>query len=114
VPKDGHDLHLAIDPTTKEIVIQDLLRLGDADSRLVQELHNSYLQDLSAGRTPENHQYLTSHQLADSLKLAERTVRQRVSLFRITLRESYKSKSLGQDHQTSALTSRTSRVRAIG
>ena len=93
---DGHDLHLAIDPTTKEIVIQDLLRLGDADSRLVQELHNSYLQDLSAGRTAENHQYLTSHKLADSLKLAERTVRQRVSRCRITLRESYKQK-FGQD-----------------
>jgi hypothetical protein len=93
---DGHDLQLAIDPTTKEIVIQDLLRLGDADSRLVQELHNIYQQDLSAGRTAENHQYLTSHKLADSLKLAERTVRQRVSRCRITLRESYKQK-FGQD-----------------
>jgi hypothetical protein len=85
---DGYALQLAIDPTTKEIVIQDLLRLEDADSRFVQELHNIYQQDLLAGRTPENHQYLTSHKLADSLKLAERTVRQRVSRCRITLRES--------------------------
>src|SRR5262249_25944589 len=81
---------------TKEFVIQDLLRLGNADSRLVQELHDIYQQDLLAGRTPENHQYLTSHKLADSLKLAERTVRQRVSRCRITLRESYKQR-FGQD-----------------
>ena len=93
---DGCALQLAIDPTTKGIVIQDLLRLGDADSRLVQELHNIYQQDLLAGRAPENHQYLTSHKLADSLKLAERTVRQRVSRCRITLRESYKQR-FGQD-----------------
>jgi hypothetical protein len=93
---DSYDLQLAIDPTTKEIVIQDLLRLGDADSRLVQELHNIYQEDLLAGRTPENHQYLTSHKLADSLKLAERTVRQRVSRCRVTLRESYKQR-FGQD-----------------
>src|SRR5262249_39369511 len=83
---DGYDLQLAIDPATKEIVIQDLLRLGDADSRLVQELHNIYQQDLLAGRAPENHQYLTSHKLADSLKLAERTLRQRLSRSRVTLR----------------------------
>ena len=89
-------LRLAIDPTTEEIVIQDLLRLGDADSRLVQELHNIYQQDLSAGRTPENHQYLTSHKLADSLKLHERSVRQRVSRCRTTVHESYKQK-FGQD-----------------
>ena len=93
---DGYDLQLAIDPITREIVIQDLLRLGDADSRLVQALHDIYQQDLSAGRTPENHQYLTSNKLADSLKLAERTVRQRVSRCRITLRKSYKQK-FGQD-----------------
>jgi hypothetical protein len=89
-------LQLAIDPTTREIVIQDLLRLGGADSRLVQELHNVYQQDLSAGRPPENHQYLTSHKLADSLKLDERTVRQRVSRCRTTVHESYKQK-FGQD-----------------
>jgi hypothetical protein len=93
---DGRALQLAIDPTTKEIVIRDLLRLGDADSRLVQELHNIYQQDLSAGRTPENHQYLTSHKLADSLKLDEPTVRQRVSRCRTTVHESYKQK-FGQD-----------------
>jgi hypothetical protein len=93
---DGNALQLAIDPTTKEIVIRDLLRLGDADSRLVRELHNIYQQDLSAGRTPENHQYLTSHKLADSLKLDERTVRQRVSRCRTTVHASYKQK-FGQD-----------------
>jgi hypothetical protein len=93
---DGHALQVAIDPTTKEIVIQDLLRLGRADSRLVQELYSIHKQDLSAGRTPENHQYLTSHQLADSLKLGERTVRQRVSRCRTTVHESYKQK-FGQD-----------------
>ena len=95
-PNGGHALQLAIDPTTKEIVIQDLLRLGDADSRLVRELHDIYQQDLSAGRTPENHQYLTSHKLADSLKLDERTVRQRVSRCRTTVHASYKQK-FGQD-----------------
>jgi hypothetical protein len=110
---DGYALQLAIDPTTKEIVIQDLLRLGDADSRLVQELHNIYQQDLLVGRTPENYQYLTSHKLADSLKLAERTVRQRVSRCRITLRESYKQK-FGQDPHPNICSSRTRRVRAIG
>jgi hypothetical protein len=89
-------LQLAIDPTTREIVIRDLLRLGDADSRLVWELHNIYQQDLSAGRTPENHQYLTSRKLADSLKLDERTVRQRVSRCRTTVHASYKQK-FGQD-----------------
>jgi hypothetical protein len=89
-------LQLAIDPTTREIVIQDLLRLGGADSRLIRELHNVYQQDLSAGRPPENHQYLTSHKLADSLKLDERTVRQRVSRCRTTVHESYKQK-FGQD-----------------
>jgi hypothetical protein len=93
---DGNALQLAIDPTTKEIVIQDLLRLGDADSRLVRELHDIYQQDRSAGRTPENHQYLTSHKLADSLKLDEPTVRQRVSRCRTTVHESYKQK-FGQD-----------------
>jgi hypothetical protein len=89
-------LQLAIDPTTREIVIRDLLRLGDADSRLVRELHDVYQQDLSAGRAPENHQYLTSRKLADSLKLDERTVRQRVSRCRITVHASYKQK-FGQD-----------------
>lgn len=89
-------LQLAIDPTTKGIVIQDLLRLGDADSRLIKELHNIYQQDLSAGRAAENHQYLTSQKLADSLKLDERTVRQRVSRCRTTVHESYKQK-FGQD-----------------
>ena len=93
---DGHALQLAIDPATKEIVIQDLLRLGDADSRLVRELHDIYQQDLSAGRTPENHQYLTSYKLADSLKLDERSVRQRVSRCRTTVHASYKQK-FGQD-----------------
>ncbi len=93
---DGHGLQLAIDPATKEIVIQDLLRLGDADSRLVRELHDIYQQDLSAGRNPENYQYLTSHKLADSLKLDERTVRQRVSRCRTAVHASYKQK-FGQD-----------------
>jgi hypothetical protein len=93
---DGHALQLAIDPTTNEIVIRDLLRLGDADSRLVRELHDVYQQDRSAGRTPENHQYLTSHKLADSLKLDERTVRQRVSRCRTTVHATFKQK-FGQD-----------------
>ena len=93
---DGHALQLAIDPATKEIVIQDLLRLGDADSRLVRELHDIYQQDLSAGRTPENHQYLTSYKLAGSLKLDERSVRQRVSRCRTTVHATYKQK-FGQD-----------------
>ena len=89
-------LQLAIDPKTKEIVIQDLVRLGGADSRLIKELHDIYQQDLSAGRTPENHQYLTSQKLADGLKLDERTVRQRVSRCRTSVHESYKQK-FGQD-----------------
>jgi hypothetical protein len=89
-------LQLAIDPTTREIVIRDLLRLGDADSRLVRELHDIYQQDLSAGRSPEDHQYLTARTLADSLKLDERTVRQRVSRCRTTVHASYRQK-FGQD-----------------
>jgi len=89
-------LQLAIDPTTRRIVIEDLLRLGDADSRLVRELYNVYQQDLSAGRLPENHRYLTAHQLAESLERHERTVRQRVSRCRTAVRESYKQR-FGQE-----------------
>ena len=93
---EGDGLQLAVDAKTKQVVVRDLLRLGDADSRLVRELHAVFQQDLSAGRTPENYQYVTSHKLAESLQIDEPTVRQRVTRCRTSVRDAYKRK-FGQD-----------------
>jgi hypothetical protein len=93
---DGNGLQLAIDAKTKQFVIRDLLRLGDADSKLVHELHSAFQQDLSDGRSPENYQYVTSHKLAEGLKIDEPTVRQRVTRCRTAVRNAYKGK-FGQD-----------------
>ena len=76
---DGDGLQLAIDAKTKQIVVRDLLRLGDADSKLVSELHGAFQQDLSDGRSPENYQYVTSDKLAEVLQIDEPTVRRRVT-----------------------------------
>ena len=93
---DGDGLQLAVDAKTKRVVVGDLLQLGDADSRLVQELHAVFQQDLWAGRSPENYQYVTSHKLAESLQIVEPTVRQRVTRCRTAVHDAYKRK-FGQD-----------------
>ena len=92
----GSGLQLAIDAKTKQIVVRDLLLLGDADSKLVRELQGPFQQDLSNARSPENYQYVTSYKLAEGLQIDETTVRKRVTRCRIAVRDAYKQK-FGED-----------------
>lgn len=89
-------LHLAMDETTGQVLIRDLVRLGNADSELVRNLHSTLEQDLSEGRIPENHRYRTAVELAKDLKIDEPTVRRRVARCRETVRSAYSAR-FGQD-----------------
>jgi hypothetical protein len=77
----------AVDAKAQRVVFSDGLHLDGADHRLVAALLPVYLEDLAAGRRPDEFRYVPARDLAERLEIDEATLRQRVRRLRIALQE---------------------------